>query len=569
MICLIVAFGPRLLAAADPVPPPLAVVYFVPSDREPIPHYVERLDRVMTEVQRFYRRGMVEAGYGPLTFALPRDEQGRLQVYVVRGQHPIESYGRNDAAKVRREVIAALGRQGVCIEGRVMVIFQVLLRWDGNRATEIGPYCGGGNHLSGTAWVYDDALLDAAKLASKAPGGYYVRPCSIGEFNSHYIGGVAHELGHAFGLPHDKEKESDRHRGHSLMGSGNHTYGFNLRGEGPGTFLTEASAMPLASVRAFVGPRPRASDPPSCRLTRLDAWWQNGKIVLSGQLDASPPAYGIVGYNDPEKPPGNYDAVGWTCKVDPQGCFQLEVGQLKPGKYQLRLRICHANGAKTVFPFDYQVDSQGKPQIDEFRYFVPLREATDAFARGDRKRVAELAGWLRQEFRHVDAVRTKAECLLAWLDPPAPVDAARLSPNVRTVAVSELQFQSATVGWGRPLRNRVRSQPRGGCFLEVGGRVYPKGLYAHAPSRYVFQLNGRWKQLSGACGLQDGHNGSVVFVIRGDGKELFRSPLVRDHSVRRFRVDVSGIDRLELLVDDGGDGRNNDWAVWLVPELER
>jgi hypothetical protein len=33
------------------------VAYFVPRDRKPIPGYVDRLGRVMGEVQRFYRDG--------------------------------------------------------------------------------------------------------------------------------------------------------------------------------------------------------------------------------------------------------------------------------------------------------------------------------------------------------------------------------------------------------------------------------------------------------------------------------------------------------------------------------
>src|ERR1039458_9138812 len=66
--------------------PPLLIAYFVPSDRTPIPGYVDRLDRVMTEVRGFYRRGMEAAGYGPMTFDLARDKEGKLSVYVVRGK---------------------------------------------------------------------------------------------------------------------------------------------------------------------------------------------------------------------------------------------------------------------------------------------------------------------------------------------------------------------------------------------------------------------------------------------------------------------------------------------------
>jgi hypothetical protein len=48
-------------AASANDPPPIRIAYFVPSDRQPIDGYVERLDRVMTEVQQFYRRGMARS----------------------------------------------------------------------------------------------------------------------------------------------------------------------------------------------------------------------------------------------------------------------------------------------------------------------------------------------------------------------------------------------------------------------------------------------------------------------------------------------------------------------------
>lgn len=51
-------------------PPPIRVVYFVPSNVEPLSNRVERLDRTLEEVRRFYRDGMAAAGYGPMTFEL-------------------------------------------------------------------------------------------------------------------------------------------------------------------------------------------------------------------------------------------------------------------------------------------------------------------------------------------------------------------------------------------------------------------------------------------------------------------------------------------------------------------
>src|ERR1035438_9034520 len=140
------------------------------SYREPVVvGYVDRLDRVMTEVQGFYRRGMEAAGYGPMTFDLARDKEGKLSVYVVRGKETMHAYGREDDSKVRAEVAKVLHSQGVEVDGRTLLIFEVLLEWKDGRAVEVGPYVGTGDHLAGTAWVYDDALLDPQQLAFKVP----------------------------------------------------------------------------------------------------------------------------------------------------------------------------------------------------------------------------------------------------------------------------------------------------------------------------------------------------------------------------------------------------------------
>src|SRR5437879_3037218 len=95
-------------AGADSARPVLRVAYFVPNDREPEPDSIVRLDWVLTDVQRFYREGMRQNGYGPMTFELDRDPEGAVRIHVVRGQHPMHAYGRGAAGTVRREVKAAL-----------------------------------------------------------------------------------------------------------------------------------------------------------------------------------------------------------------------------------------------------------------------------------------------------------------------------------------------------------------------------------------------------------------------------------------------------------------------------
>ncbi len=575
VLCLLV-FGvaaPALVHGQDTPAlsdrPVVRVVYFIPTDRKPEPDYRARIDRVMTHVQQFYREGMEQNGYGKLSFELERDADGALRIHDVAAQGKMRDYGRNDAARVSLETRVALAKQNIQTNRETLIIFQLLLEWDGDKATELGPYVGGGGPRNGTAYVFDDAKLDPKLLDSREKGGYYHRPCSIGEFNTHYIGGVAHELGHALGLPHECEHERDRlKRGRSLMGAGNHTYGQELRGEGRGAFLTAASALPLSVHPLFTGKRVPALNM-TCRLVDLAVAYEQKELVITGRLEGGPRAVGIVAFNDQQAIPSDYDAVSATSPVDTEGKFRVAVGDLRPGDYQLRLSAYGASGDKRTFSFEYTVDREGLPDLKPFTDIVWLSEALAAYRDRDEKRLAEIATEIRTRHPENKELLRKGEHLAQLLSPKLALGLSEVKPDMATVRVGDLRWDEAAVGWAKPLRNQVLVEGDASPLLSVGGTFFDSGLYAHAPARHVLQLDGQWKQLTTQYGLQDGHDGSVVFVIKGDGKELYRSAVVRDRTVREQTVELPGIKKLELLVEDAGDGTRADWGVWLAPQLQR
>ncbi len=558
-------FGQESTAATSPV---LRVVYFSPSDRQPEPDRVERLDRVLTEVQRFFREGMQQQKLGERTFPFERDPGGKLKLYEVRGQEPMTGYGRNDSRKVREEVKAALKSQ-LDIDRETIIIFQQLLKWDGPKAIELGPYVGGGNAFSGTAWVFDDAKLDPRLLASTEPGGYYNGPCSLGKFNTHYLGGVAHELGHALGLPHETERPEETGRfGSSLMGAGNHTYGNELRGEGRGTFLSSAAALPLSVHPLFTG-QPKASTPLTCQITEITAETEPGRFTLRGQLTGGPRVIGVVAYSDPQEVPGDYDAFTATSPVDQAGRFDMSITDLKPGLYELRLRPIGAGGDTTYFHYSFEVDAQKLPHVESILEGPWLRRAFAAYGARDGKQLARVVAEARRALPQAAALHRKLAHYqkLATAKPPRPL--STVPAAAKSAALADLVWDSASTGWGPSLRNQVAPNGDASGLLEVGGRFFESGLYAHAPASHVVTLTKGWKTLSTQYGLQDRHDGSAVFVIKGDGKELFRSPKITDHQVREQSVKIDGVARLELVVEDAGDGANSDWGVWLNPTLQR
>lgn len=555
-------------SAADPDRPVVRVVYFTPTDRKAEADRQARLDRVMTEVQRFYREGMKRNGHGPMTFELDRDAKGALRIYEVAAKGPMRDYGRNSSGKVRGEVKAALAKQGLDIDRETIILFQQLLEWNGEKAIEVGSYVGSGGPRSGTAWVYDDAKLDPELLSSKKPGGFYNGPCSIGKFNTHYVGGTAHELGHAFGLPHEAERDADRPReGASLMGGGNHTYGQEKRGEGKGSFLSPASAVPLSVHPLFTGKRVPAT-PMTCRIADLKATHEGGKLRLVGQFKDGPPAQHIVARNDPSAVAGDYDSVGWTCPVGSDGRFNLEIGELKPGKYDLRMAVYGTGGDHKSFTFAYTVDKDRKPDTKPFAEDILLRDANAALKARDAAKLTQLADKAKMDFpAGSDQVR-KVEHLRKLLKPAELIPLEKVAKDAKEVSVADLKLEAETVGWGRPLRNQTLAEAES-VLLECGGNFFESGLFAHAPARHALKLDGSWTTFSTCFGIKDGSPGSVVFVVKADGKELYRSDKVLPGQLNEKTLPIAGVRSLELLVEDAGDGGNSDWGLWLGPKLRR
>ena len=565
LLPLIIVLGIGMVNAQEV--PPIKVVSFIPADMQPFPDREERLGRVMVHVQDFFRKGMEAHGFGPKTFALEWTEPGKLKIYTVKGSRNQADYGRNDSRVVRNEVRAAMqAEHNINIDNEFVIIFQSLLKWEGNVATELGPYVGGGGALSGTAWVYDDPLLDAAKLSSREPGGYYHRPVSIGQFNTHYIGGVAHELGHAFGVPHDKETDEQRRTlGTSLMGSGNHTYGNELRDQGLGSFLSGASALHLSTVKAFAGNIPESRDTARWRIDSLDATLKDGKATFTGRFVAVPPVVGIIAYNDDLKIEGDYDAKAWMVKANASGRFTIEIGEFAQTDYQLRLVAVHQGGQKSRFDYTYSVGPAG-PDLSQFDSSLPIEDIRRAFLSGDHELLASIAAEMTAKYPG-SAIEKRAQQFSNLASNNITlIDLKALPADVTSADLTWAEWVSASTGWEGTRRG---SAPEDG-YLSLGGKVYLSGFYAHAVSRYTFDLDNRWKTFKSGYGLQDGdHPGTVVFVVRGDNRELFRSALIRDHQHRQLEVDVTGVRRLELIVEDGGDGVGSDWGIWVDPTVGR
>ena len=162
------------------------VIYFHPSDIQPPQAIDATLDKWVEHVQQFYAAEMERHGFGRKTFRLETDALGKTVRHYVKGKFANEHYigdiiGTTEISKPNEEISEQFDK----LEHLIYLIFIELERpnWDFAHAFGVA----GGFPFNGTAHVI------LTNFDDNAPRRHYVRVWKL----------IAHELGHAFGLPHD------------------------------------------------------------------------------------------------------------------------------------------------------------------------------------------------------------------------------------------------------------------------------------------------------------------------------------------------------------------------------
>jgi hypothetical protein len=552
--------------AAEPGERLLHVIAWRANDRDFPADQQPRLDRMMGHIEAFYRREMDRHGFGPRSIRLDRDADGKLIVHEVTGEAAWADYKGSDGNRIREECKPVLREKGIDLDRETVMIFTNLAEWDPEKLSfrHKSPYYASGDWRRGTAWQLDSPELDATNLPLTEPlirDGQYGR-ISLGKHNSIFVGGIAHELGHALGLPHCRERADEAVRGTALMGSGNRTYGDEERDEGKGSFLTLAHALRLASHPQFSGSIKGLGTPGTATFDDLStAVTGDGKAFhIEGRVSGSPPVYAIVGYLDPEGG-SDYDARTVSATPDAEGRFSLDCTPLVPDKAgEVRLLALHANGATSGFAQPYRVAKDGRVDIETMLVTLELQVFLDTLAAKGPEAARSVAPGDGPAGRYAAAVLAGRGGSVASRDPAAVPESETRLP------LSQAKPVEARVGWLSPAYDHL---PRREAVIESAGTLFETGIYAHAPAVHRYELAGRWKRLTGSCGLPTQRGGSVVFVIRADGREVFRSPALQPGRSATYDVPLDGVTTLELATEDAGDGNGSDWGMWLGPELSR
>jgi hypothetical protein len=123
-----------------------------------------------------------------------------------------------------------------------------------------------------------------------------------------------------------------------------------------------------------------------------------------------------------------------------------------------------------------------------------------------------------------------------------------------------------------PQRYRMNQNCQGNK-LAVAGNLYAWGIGVHANSSLTFDVGGAWSTFESVIGIDDqmGGGGSVVFIVTAEGKELYKSPVLRGAQEKPtvISVPIKGVKKLTLTVDATEDLDLGDVANWAGARLLR
>ncbi len=150
------------------------LIYFLPKDRKPQPNIDAKIDTLIKRVQKFYADEMERHGFARKTFQFETDEVGNAVVHHVIGEHNDERY-LNASWMTWGPIYKKFKRSKT-------VFFNVIdFSSERTRPGSCGEGQGG---------------LDGGRVLIPASGICFT------------LDVAAHELGHAFGLPHDWRSDS-------------------------------------------------------------------------------------------------------------------------------------------------------------------------------------------------------------------------------------------------------------------------------------------------------------------------------------------------------------------------
>jgi alpha-galactosidase len=136
------------------------------------------------------------------------------------------------------------------------------------------------------------------------------------------------------------------------------------------------------------------------------------------------------------------------------------------------------------------------------------------------------------------------------------------STQTETIPLTSLDLSKIQQGWGKPqIDKSVTGKP-----MTIAGKVYKTGLGTHSISQLEIDLRRKPVRFTAFTGVDDaaiGRRGSIEFIIKGDGKVLWESGIMKPGDpAKPVDIEVKWVKKLTLMVTDAGDGADDDHANW-------
>ncbi len=240
----------------------------------------------------------------------------------------------------------------------------------------------------------------------------------------------------------------------------------------------------------------------------------------------------------------------------------LVVIRREAGLDQLEGRLHDISDAVVQFEFNGQTIDAKRSKLDGVVYYHPIADSLP-------ERLAQLVD--------VAGSTWNVRSISMAEDHFDLVTVAGVKLTLPVERVRRIDFSSGNTVWLDDLQPSVDWQPFVGSVLphdrlaklfaprigtgfdgdplQLGGQIFERGLAIWSRTELTYRLTDEYRRFHALVGIADAYRGggSVLLTISGDDRELFSQTITGRDAPQTLDLDISGVRRLKILVDFGGE----------------